>query len=55
VKDRVSQVKSKAGNLTGSVKGQAQDLKHLGQDMLVEKLERATEALEAAKKAIQEF
>jgi gas vesicle protein len=55
VKDKVSQVKSKAGSLTGSVKGQAQDIKHLGQDMLVEKLERATEALEAAKKAIQEF
>ena len=55
VKDTVSQVKSKAGNLRGSVTGQAKDLKHIGQDMLVEKLERATEALEAAKKAIQEF
>ena len=47
VKDTVSQVKSKAGSLTGSAKGQAQD-------MLVETLDRATEALEAAKKAIQE-
>jgi gas vesicle protein len=53
VKDRVSQVKSKAGNLTGNVRGQAEDIKHLGQDMLVEKLDRAAEALEAAKKAIQ--
>ena len=47
VRDTVSQVKSKAGSLTGS-------LKNSGQDILIENLERATEALEAAKKAIQE-
>ena len=46
VKDTVSQVKAKAANLTGSVRDS-------GQGMLVEQLERATEALEAAKKAIQ--
>ena len=55
VKDTVSQVKSKAGNLTGNVRGQAEDLKHMGQDVLVEQLDRAAEALKAAKKAIQQF
>lgn len=55
VKDKVSQVKSKAGNLKGSVRGQAEDLKSMGQDLLVEKLERAAEALDAVRKAIQEF
>jgi gas vesicle protein len=53
VKDTVSQVVSRAGNLKGGVKDRAQDIKHLGQDMLVEKLDRAVEAVEAAKKAIQ--
>ncbi|HLO17686.1 MAG TPA: YtxH domain-containing protein [Anaerolineales bacterium] len=55
VKDTVSQVVSKAGHLKGDVKGKTEDLKGLGQDMLVEQLDRATEALKAAKKAIQEF
>jgi len=55
VKDTVSQVASRAGHLTGGVKGKAQGLKHKGQDMLVEKLDRASEAVEAAKKAIQEL
>lgn len=54
VRDTVSQVKSKAGSLAGSVKGQAQDLKDSGQDMLIAKLERATEAIEAVKKAVQQ-
>jgi gas vesicle protein len=47
VRDTVSQVKSKAANLTGSVKDS-------GQGMLVEQLERATEAIEAVKKAVQQ-
>ncbi len=59
VKDTVSQVTSKAGDLTGSlkggVKGKAKDLKHKGQDLLVEQLERASEAVDAAKKAVKEF
>jgi gas vesicle protein len=55
VKDTVSQVVSKASHLKGGVKGKAQDIKHLGQDVLVEKLDRAVEAVEAAKKAIQEL
>ncbi|HMB22617.1 MAG: YtxH domain-containing protein [Chloroflexota bacterium] len=55
IKDTLSQVKSKKDELTGGVKGKAQGLKHKGQDMLVEKLDRATEAVEAARKAIQEL
>ncbi len=59
VKDTVSQVTSKAGDLTdslkGGVKGKAKDLKHKGQDMLVEQLDRASEAVAAAKKAVKEF
>jgi gas vesicle protein len=55
VKDTMSQVVSKASHLKGGVKGRAQDIKHTGQDMLVEKLDRVAEAVEAAKKVIQEM
>lgn len=55
VKDRVSQVTSKASHLRGGMKGKAEDIKHMGQDLLAEKLDRAAEALEAAKKAVQEL
>lgn len=55
VKDKVSQVKSKADELTGGVKGKSLGLKHKGQDLLVEKLDQVAEAVEAAKKVIQEF
>lgn len=51
VKDTVSQVVSKAGQL----KGKSQDLKHRGQDVLIEQLDRVSEAVEAAKKALQEL
>ena len=55
VKDTVSQAKSKAGSLRGDVKGKADELKSTGQDLLVEQLERAAAALEAAKKAVKEY
>ena len=55
VKDTVSQVVSKAGNLTGGIKGKSQDLKQRGQDALIEKLDRVTEAVEAAKRVLQEI
>lgn len=55
VKDKVSQAKSKADQITGGVVGRAQGLKHKGQDLLVEQLDRASEAVEAARKAIQEL
>ena len=53
VKDTVSQVVSKAGNLSGGLKGKSQDFKHRGQDVLIEQLDRVSEAVEAAKKAIE--
>ena len=53
VKDTMSQVKSKTGSLKGDVTGKAQDLKSRGQDLLVEQLDRASEAVAAAKKAIE--
>ena len=55
VKDKVSEVVSRAGQLRGSAKGKTHDIKQKGQDALVEQLDRATEALEALKKTIQEF
>ena len=51
VKDTVSQVVSRAGHL----KGKTQDLKHRSQDILIEQLDRVSEAVEAAKKALQEI
>lgn len=55
VKDTVSQVVSKAGNLRGGLKDKSQDLKQRGQDVLIEQLDRVSEAVEAAKKALQEI
>lgn len=55
VKDRVSQVASKAGHLKGGLRGKSQDLKERGQDVLIEQLDRVSEAVEAAKKALQEL
>jgi gas vesicle protein len=55
VRDRVSQVVSKAENLKGGIKGKSEDLKHRSQDVLIEQLDRVSEAVEAAKKALQEI
>ena len=55
VKDTVSQVASKAGHIKGGIRGKSQDLKHRGQDVLIEQLDRVSEAVEAAKKALQEL
>jgi gas vesicle protein len=55
VKDKVSGVVSKASNLKGGVKGKTDDLKSMGQDMLVEQLDRAMDALATAKKAVKQF
>jgi gas vesicle protein len=55
VKDTVSQVVSKAGSIKGGIRGKSQDLKARGQDVLIEQLDRVTEAVEAAKKALQEL
>jgi gas vesicle protein len=55
VKDTVSQVVSKAGNLKGGLRGKSQDLKERGQDVLIEQLDRVSEAVEAAKRVLQEI
>src|SRR5215213_7656356 len=40
MKERVSQVVSKAGDLRGGLKGKSHDLKERGQDVLIEQLDR---------------
>ena len=53
VKDRVSQVTSRAEHLKGGLRGRSEDMKHRGQDVLIEQLDRVAEAVESAKKAIE--
>jgi gas vesicle protein len=55
MKDRVSQVVSKAEHLKGGLRGRSHDIKQRGQDALIEQLDRVSEAVEAAKKAIEEL
>lgn len=55
VKDTVSQVVSRAGDLKGGLRGRSQDFKKRGQDVLIEQLDRVSEAVEAAKKVLQEL
>ena len=55
VKDRVSQVVSRAEHLKGGLRGRSNDIKHRGQDVLIEQLDRVSEAVEAAKKAIEQL
>jgi hypothetical protein len=46
---------SRAGELKGGIRGRSHDLKQRGQDALIEQLDRVTEAVEAAKKALKDF
>ena len=55
VKDTVSQVVSKAGHLKGGITDKSQDLKKRGQDVLIEKLDLISEAVEATKKVLKEI
>jgi gas vesicle protein len=55
VKDKVSQVASRAGHLKSGFRDKSHDLKQRGQDVLIEQLDRVSEAVEAAKKALHEF
>ena len=55
VKDTVSQVVSRAGDLKGGLRGRSQDIKKRGQDVLIEQLDRVSEAVEAAKRVLQEI
>ncbi|HEY3474456.1 MAG TPA: YtxH domain-containing protein, partial [Anaerolineales bacterium] len=43
VKDRVSQVASRASHLRGGLRDKSQDIKHRGQDVLIEQLDRVSE------------
>jgi gas vesicle protein len=53
VKKAVAQVRSETDKLTAEVQGKAGELKQLGQDKLVEQLERVSAALDAGKTAVE--
>lgn len=55
VKETVSQVASRASHLKSGMRGKSEDLKQRGQDVLIEKLDRVSEAVEAAKRVLQEI
>lgn len=55
VKDRVSQVVSRAEQIKGGVRGKSHDLKQRGQDVLIEQLDRVTEAVDAARRVLQDL
>ncbi|MCI0550161.1 MAG: YtxH domain-containing protein [Anaerolineae bacterium] len=53
VKDRVTQVKSRAYQLKADVQTMAEELQYQGKDVLARQLDRVSQAAEAGKKAIQ--
>jgi gas vesicle protein len=53
VKKAVAQVRSETDKLTADVQEKAGELKQLGQDKLVEQLDRVSAALEAGKTAVK--
>lgn len=53
IKKTFAQVRSKTGRLTSKVQDKAGELKQLGQDKLVEQLDRVTAALDAGKTAVE--
>jgi gas vesicle protein len=53
VKKVVAQVRSGTEKITTEVKEKAEELKQLGQDKLVEQLDRVSTALDAGKKAVE--
>lgn len=55
VKDKVSEVASRASHLRGGIKGKSQDIKERGQGALIEQLDRVSEAVEAAKRVLQDI
>jgi gas vesicle protein len=54
VKKAVAQVRSKTNSITAEVRDVAGELKHLGQDKLVEQLDRVSAALDAGKTAVED-
>lgn len=53
VKDKVTQVKTKANQLRTDVQTRTDELQHQGRDLLTKQLERVSQAVEAGKKALQ--
>ena len=53
IKKAFTQVRSETGKLTSKVQDKAGELKQLGQDKLVEQLDRVSTALDAGKTAIE--
>ena len=53
IKKTFAQVRSETGKLTSKVQDKAGELKQLGQDKLVEQLDRVTAALDAGKTAVE--
>jgi gas vesicle protein len=53
VKDKVTQVKSRANQIKSDVQVKAEELQHQGKDILAKQLDRVSQAADAGKKAIQ--
>jgi soluble cytochrome b562 len=53
IKKAVAQVRSETGKLTAEVSEKAEELKQLGQDKLVQQMDRVTAALDAGKTAVE--
>jgi gas vesicle protein len=53
IKEAVAQVRSETGKLTAEVQEKAGELKQLGQDRLVEQLDRVSAALDTGKTAVE--
>jgi gas vesicle protein len=53
IKQAVAQVRSETNRITAEVQEKAAELKQLGQDKLVEQLDRVTAALDAGKTAVE--
>jgi gas vesicle protein len=53
VKKAVAQVRSETNRITAEVRDKAEELKNLGQDKLVEQLDRVSAALDTGKTAVE--
>ncbi len=53
IKKAVAQVRSDTNKLTAEVQDKAEELKELGQDMLVEQLDKVSAALDTGKTAVE--
>jgi gas vesicle protein len=53
VKDKVTQVKSRANQIKSDVQLKAEELQHQGKDILAKQLDRVSHAAEAGKQAIE--